>query len=47
VKFWLEPVTLANNRGFRALELTDIGTIVIEHQAFFLGKWHEYFGRQS
>jgi hypothetical protein len=46
-KFWLEPVTLANNRGFRAHELTDIGKIVIEHQTFFLGKWHEYFGRQS
>ena len=44
-KFWLEPVALAENRGFRAHELTDIRHLVIEHRQFFLEKWHEYFGR--
>ena len=43
-KFWLEPVTLADNRGFRGHELSDIRQIVEENQEFFLEKWHEYFG---
>ena len=46
-KFWLEPVTLADNRGFRGHELTDIRKIVIENQPVFLEKWHEYFSRTS
>jgi len=46
-KFWLEPVGLAHNRGFRGHELTEINRLVMEHQRFFLEKWHEYFGRTS
>lgn len=46
-KFWLEPVSLASNRGFRSHELTDINRLVVEHRQFFLEKWHEYFGRTS
>ena len=46
-KFWLEPVALADNRGFRGHELTEIRQIVAENQEFFLEKWHEYFGRES
>ena len=46
-KFWLEPVELANNRGFRDHELTEIRKIVMENREFFLEKWHEYFiGKQ-
>lgn len=45
--FWLEPVALADNRGFRSHELTDISKLVVEHRQFFLEKWHEYFGRTS
>ena len=46
-KFWLEPVELANNRGFRGYELSEIREIVIEYREFFLEKWHEYFsGKQ-
>jgi hypothetical protein len=46
-KFWLEPVELANNRGFRGHELAEIREIVIENREFFLEKWHEYFsGKQ-
>ena len=46
-KFWLEPVSLANNRGFRDHELTEIREIVIKNREFFLEKWHEYFsGKQ-
>ena len=43
-KFWLEPVNLANNRGFRGPELTEIRELVVENRVFFLEEWHAYFG---
>jgi uncharacterized protein DUF4160 len=46
-KFWLEPVELTHNRGFRGHELTEINRLVREHQRFFLERWHEYFGRTN
>lgn len=42
-KFWLEPVTLASNRGFRSHELTTLQRIVLENRALFLEKWNAYF----
>jgi hypothetical protein len=45
-KYWLQPVTLADVRGFRGHELTEIRQIVVEHREFFLEKWHAYFGRE-
>lgn len=42
-KFWLEPVTLADARGFRSHEITEIRRLVFENKQFFLEKWHEYF----
>jgi hypothetical protein len=35
-KFWLEPVSLANARGFRGHELTEIQEIVVENSEMFL-----------
>jgi len=46
-KFWLEPVTLAEVRGFRGHELTEIRRIVLQNRQFFLERWHEYFGGKS
>jgi hypothetical protein len=43
-KFWLNPVTLASNRGFRSHELTVIRQLVLENRDFFLEKWNAYFG---
>jgi hypothetical protein len=43
-KFWLKPVGLADARGFRGHELTEITHIVCDKREFFLEKWHEYFG---
>ena len=43
-KFWLSPVDLANNRGFRGHELSEIRSIVVENRKFFLERWYEYFG---
>ena len=44
-KYWLQSVALADVRGFRGHELTEIRKIVIENRKFFLEKWHAYFGR--
>jgi hypothetical protein len=43
-KFWLEPVALAQVRGFRGHELTELRRIVLQHREFFLERWYEYFG---
>jgi hypothetical protein len=46
-KFWLQPVELASNRGFRDHELTSIQKIVVEHADIFLERWNEYFAGQQ
>jgi len=46
-KFWLEPVSVADVRGFRGHETTEIRDIVRENASLFLEKWHEYFGGKS
>ncbi len=43
-KFWLDPVQLAANFGFRAHELREIQLIVTEYRAHFLETWNEFFG---
>jgi len=43
-KFWLDPVQLARNCGFRAHELRTIQSIVIERREEFLEGWNEFFG---
>ena len=43
-KFWLQPVGLADNHGFRRHELREIETILTEHQTTLLQAWHDYFG---
>ena len=46
-KFWLQPIGLARNLGFRSHELRDIERIVTEHQAVLLEAWNGYHGDQS
>ncbi len=43
-KFWLDPVQLARNFGFRANELRTIQSMVTGHREEFLEAWHEFFG---
>ena len=43
-KFWLEPVDLARNVGFRPRELRKLKAVVLEHQPQFLEAWYGYFG---
>ena len=42
-KYWLNPVTMARNRGFGEHELAEIVRLVEEHRQFLLEAWHEYF----
>jgi hypothetical protein len=42
-KFWLEPVRLANNRGFPDHELNQIEKLVIDNQAQLIQAWDEHF----
>ncbi|MCG9887209.1 MAG: DUF4160 domain-containing protein [Cyanobacteria bacterium] len=43
-KFWLSPVALAKNRGFRDHELNEMMRLVEEHEQQLLEAWHDYFG---
>ena len=43
-KFWLDPVVLAEARGFREHDLTVLRRMVLENRQLFLEKWYEYFG---
>ncbi|TGO03226.1 hypothetical protein PN36_10500 [Candidatus Thiomargarita nelsonii] len=43
-KFWLKPVSLASNLGFKAKELNKLNSLVVEHQDTFLEAWYGYFG---
>lgn len=43
-KFWVNPVSLARNLGFKANELRQIEHIVAENEPVILEKWNEYFG---
>lgn len=43
-KFWLDPVSLVANYGFRSKELTEIERLIRQHQAELLESWHEHLG---
>jgi hypothetical protein len=43
VKFWLEPVALAKNIGFRSKELRKLESLVRENQTQLVEAWNEYF----
>ncbi|HRN67691.1 MAG TPA: DUF4160 domain-containing protein [Promineifilum sp.] len=42
-KFWLDPIELASNYGFKAHELNEIERIIYRHQPDLLEDWYEYF----
>jgi hypothetical protein len=42
-KFWIEPVRLAGNNGFRAAEIGRIQAIVRDKQDLIVERWNEYF----
>ena len=44
-KFWLEPVSLARNRGITTHELRDIERLVFENQELLRRKFNEHHNR--
>jgi len=42
-KFWLNPVELASNYGFKAYELNKLKQLIWQYQTEFIEAWHEYF----
>lgn len=42
-KFWLDPVFLKKNRGFKEHELNQIDRLVVGYQTTLLDAWHDYF----
>jgi hypothetical protein len=43
-RFWLDPVSLADNGGFRANELRRIERIILENLDLLRSKWNEHCG---
>jgi hypothetical protein len=43
-KFWLDPVSVAANHGFRIRDLTEIEQLVEDYQDQLIEAWNEYFG---
>ena len=43
VKFWLQPISLSKNRGFKDHELNDILQLVETYEQQLLEAWHDYF----
>lgn len=46
-KFWLDPVRMQNNGGFRSAEINRIFRLVQEQEEHCLRKWYEYFPDRS
>ena len=42
-KFWLNPVSLARNRGFKSFELKEIMVIIEDNSVKLIEEWNEYF----
>jgi hypothetical protein len=43
-KFWLDPITLARNKGVSPPNLRIIEKLVYEHQSLLKEKYHEFHG---
>ena len=43
-KFWLDPVSLAANHGFRGRDLTEIEQLIEDHRDQLIEAWNDYFG---
>ncbi len=46
-KFWLDPVRLAHNSGFKRPELRRIERLVTKNREFFITWWHGYFNESN
>ena len=44
-KFWLEPIELAANYGFKGHELNEIKSIIEDNQTLLIEAWYEHFNQ--
>jgi len=44
-KFWIKPIKLAKNEGFKSKELKRIIEIIFENQLAIEDKWNEHFSK--
>jgi 3-methyladenine DNA glycosylase AlkD len=44
-KFWLEPIALAESRGFRGPELRDLHSLIAQNREKFILAWDEHFSQ--
>lgn len=44
-KLWLQPIRFAYSYRLTPAELRRVRELTFEHQADFLERWNEYFGR--
>ncbi len=42
-KFWLEPVILAGNDGFKEHQITKLKKIIEKYEASFVKAWNKFF----
>jgi len=43
-KFWLIPIVLVKNKGFKEHELNQIARLIVKHHEILMEAWHDYFG---
>jgi hypothetical protein len=43
-KFWIDPISLATNRGFAAKELNQIRRLISEHSGAIRHAWNKHCG---
>ena len=46
-KFWLNPVSLARNLGFKPKELRTIERLLVENEAALMAAWREHLGEEA
>jgi len=44
-KFWLNPISLARNKGIRPPKLREIEKLIFEHNEFLMEKYFEFHKR--
>lgn len=45
-KYWIDPIVrMADNKGFRSHELTEIAKIIESEREYLMEAWNEFFRR--
>jgi len=44
-KFWLEPLSVAESRGFRAAEIRELYSLIAQNREKFILAWDEHFSQ--